>query len=314
MKKIFLYSLAASAIFFTGCLKDTPETDFSTVGTLAEIGTSSLNGNLNAPSGGLDYFKQATLPAFNSSAPYQVTFDVNIASPYPPNKDVNVTLGVDDSKRTAYNALGGVQFDAAPDSIYSFPVKTAVIKAGTRLATFTITFFPDKIDPSHSYLVPIAITDASGIQVSGNLGTIYIHNLGNPLAGPYTVTGTRYNYNGNVTWDGNPASVPVAGYVATTNLAGVKLSAPDDTKTVEVAFANVGAGYNYILSWDGTAGGALGIDYTFTSVYSNFQTVLVSFQRPDATHKAAFHIITHYNNAAGGAGNDRIMDESFVHQ
>lgn len=318
MKKSLLYILAASAMF-AGCLKDDPNTDFSNVEPLAEISTSSLNGNLGAPSSGLDYFKQATLPSFTSDDPFEVTFNVNITGEYAPNKDINVTLSVDDNLRTSYNSgaktqSNGVSFDAMPDSVYSFPTTTATIKAGSRLAQFKVTFDPTKYDPSKSYLLPIKISDASGIKISGNLGAIYIHNLGNKLAGVYTVKGTRYNYSGGVSWDGSPASLPVAGYIATTNLGNTKTAAPNDTKTIQIPFANVGSGYDYILTWDGDPTHALEIDYTFTSVYSNFQTVLVEFTPPDATHKPSFHIITHYNNAAGGAGNDRIIDETFTHK
>jgi len=317
MKKSFLYILAASALF-TGCLKDDPNTNFANLEPLAEISTSSLNGNLGAPSSGLDYFKQATLPSFVSDDPFEVTFNVNITGEYAPNKDINVTLAVDDNLRTSYNAgpktqSNGVTFDAMPDSVYTFATKTATIKAGSRLAEFKVTFDPTKYDPSKSYLLPIKISDASGLKVSGNLGAIYIHNLGNKLAGVYTVKGTRWNYVGSVTWDGSPASLPVPGNTGITNMGATKLAAPNDTKTVELLFANVGSDYRYQITWDGDPTHSLSIGYTFSALYSNFQVVLVSFTPPDATHKAAFHIITHYNNALGGAGNDRIIDEDFTH-
>lgn len=192
MKKSLLNILAAS-VFFTGCLKDTANTDFSNVGTLAEISSGSTVSD-NSPISGLDYFTKSTLPLFTSDEPDTITFNVNIASEFPPNKDVTVTVGIDDAKRTAYNALGKVQFKAQPDSTFTFPVTTATIKAGSRLATFKVVYYPAKIDPTESYMLPISITDASGIKISGNLSTVYFHIVGNPIAGTYAWHFERRNH------------------------------------------------------------------------------------------------------------------------
>jgi Domain of unknown function (DUF1735) len=192
MKKIVIYLLISSAIFMTGCLKDTPNVDFSSSGVIAELSNASITGN-NAPSSGLSYFGAATLPVFSSLAPDTVTFDVNIASDYPPTSDVSVTVAVDDAKRVAYNATSSVIFDPQPDSTFSLPVTTMVIKAGFRLAKFIVIFYPAKIDPTKTYMLPISLTDASGITISGNLATIYFHVIGNLLAGSYTQEWIRYN-------------------------------------------------------------------------------------------------------------------------
>jgi hypothetical protein len=75
----------------------------------------------------------------------------------------------------------------------------------------------------------------------------------------------------------------------------------------------VGTGYNYVITYNPN-GPAIAVDYTFTSVYSNFETTVVSVTPPGPGVKASFHIITHYNNALAAAGNDRIFDETFVQQ
>ena len=312
MKKSFLNILAAS-VFFTGCLKDTANTDFSNVGTLAEISSSSLNGTPNAPSSGLDYFKQATIPAFTSDDMVTITFNVNIASEFPPNKDVTVTVDVDDNLRTTYNAgpktqSGGVAFDAMPDSVYNFATKTATIKAGSRLATFTITVDPTKYDVSHSYMLPIKITDASGIKISSNLGSIYIHNLGNKIAGAYTEVGTRYNYIGSSGWIG---SGPYPGGYSPADLAGTKIGAPVNTTKITLDYANLGSsGYQYSINWNGVEGAGAAID-----VSGNFSDAVIGLTFWTATidwngGKPIIHIVTTYTN---GSGNDRIIDETFKH-
>lgn len=195
MKKVNIFSIIAFALSATGCLKDKPNVDFSNIAPIAEISSSNINPTKNGPSSGLDYFNQATLPYIGADTTFDVTFDVNITGEYPPTKDVTVTLAVDDAKRVAYNAnlTPANQFLQPADSNYSFPVKTAVIKAGTRLAKFTVTFNPQTLDPAQSYMLPITLTDASGLTISGNLSTIYLHIIGNPLAGVYNWDWKRYN-------------------------------------------------------------------------------------------------------------------------
>jgi hypothetical protein len=319
MKKILIIIPVFCLVVLSGCLKDKPNVDFSNLGYVAEITTASNNPTVNAPSSGYAYNNAATL-LFSDTVPVTIFFTVNIASDYPPTKDIPVTVAIDPAALAKFDAdtvtnASRIQYEIFPDSTFSFPTTTGTVHAGQRLDTFYITFNPAKVDPSHSYMLPISITSAPGTTISGNLGTIYFHFIGSVLAGAYNVTGTRYNYIGSVAWSGPPAAVP-SSYVATTDLSNYspKTALPDNPSTVEIPFANVGAGYNYILTWDGTPGDPLSVDYTFTSVYSNFTTYVVSFTPPDATHKAAFHIITHYNNALAGAGNDRIIDESFVHQ
>jgi hypothetical protein len=195
MKKIVICLLISSAIFMTGCLKDTPNVDFSKSGVIAELSHASITPN-GAPSSGLDYFNSATLPVFPSLDPDTITFDVNIASAYPPTSDVSVTVAVDDAKRVAYNATSSVPFDAQPDSTFSLPATTGVVKAGVNIAQFIVIYYPAKIDPTKSYMLPITLTDASGLTISGNLATIYFHIIGNLIAGSYSQEWIRYNMAG----------------------------------------------------------------------------------------------------------------------
>ncbi len=302
-----LFAGLLAVCIFSSCIKNyrPGETVFSNLQPIVLI-----------PEGGLAAFGAQALNYPASDETDTFYFRINFAATNVAPADEKVTFAVDPAALTAYNANGGVQYQAFPDSIFSFTATEATVKAGQNYSDpIAVAVHPSKVDPTKNYMLPISIKSApAGSAISGNFGTLYLHFIGNPIAGTYNVTGTRYNYTGTVSWDGNPSSVPVPGYVATTNLAGTKTGAPDDTQTIQIPFANVGAGYNYILTWDGNPAHTLSIDYTFTSVYSNFQPVLVNFTPPDATHKASFHIITHYNNALAGAGNDRIIDETFTHQ
>lgn len=301
MKKLKIYFTIASAIFATACLKDKPNVDFSSVGTVAEISSSNINPAANAPSSGLDYFNAATLPYIGTDTAFDVTFDVNLASEYPMNKDVTVTVAVDDAKRVVYNSnlAPEDQYVSPGDSNYSFPVKTAVIKAGTRLAKFTVTFYGLTLDPAKNYMLPITLTDASGVTVSGNLSTIYIHSIGNPNAGPFSVTGTRTNYKGSA------AGGAVGGVV---DLSGTKNAAPENGTIIDIDYANLGPSH-YIITFnaDGTAMTNLTVDPDFTASVTNFGIDLSTYDPATRT----IHVKSHYTN---GAGDDRIIEEFLTHQ
>ena len=306
MKKILAVTLILSAIV-TGCLKDkTINTEgFNNTATFLEIQYS-----------GLEYFSKAAVLTAGATAPIVNSIIVDVAGTNGSalSKDVTLTLAVDDAARTAYNASNPIQYEAMPDSCYSFAVKSNTLKAGKYLDTFYVTIYPAKVDPSKNYMLAITLKDAQGQAISGNFATAYYHTLGNPLAGNYNVTGTRYNYTGVVAWN-NVLPVP-AGYTATTNMAlySPRLGSPDDTQTIEIPFGNVGSGYNYVITYTASTS-SISVTYSAPILaYSNIVTTVASFTPPSASVKPAFRIITHYNNAAAGAGNDRIFDETFVHQ
>lgn len=252
MKKIKIFSIIVFALSVTGCLKDKPNVDFSNIAPIAEISSSNINPTKNGPSAGLDYFNQATLPYIGADTTFDVTFDVNITGEFPPTKDVTVTLAVDDAKRATYNSnlAPADQFILPADSNYSFPVKTGVIKAGTRLAKFTVTFFPQTLDPAKSYMLPITLTDASGLTVSGNLSTIYLHIIGNPLAGVYNWDFTRWS---NSTQTGPPDG---------NSFTDVNTFVPDNSTQIEVS-SGYYIGPHYVLSFTNSGG-----------VLSNFKVIL----------------------------------------
>lgn len=167
MKYIYKFLLFLAILSTGSCLKDSPAVDFSTVGTIIEI--LPVNG------GGLENFDAALLEFDPSDAKDSADIDLNIASPKPLSKALTVTVGVDDALRVAYNAAYSAQYEALPDSVYSFPVKAATIEAGDRLDTLRVIFYPSKIDPTKNYMLPVSIQDAQGENISGNFGAIYFH-------------------------------------------------------------------------------------------------------------------------------------------
>lgn len=166
MKKIYL-SLLALVILLTACLKDKPAVDFSTVGTNIEI--LPVNG------GGLEDFDVAELKFDAAESLDSAAIVLNIASPNPLNTNLTVSLAVNDNMRVTYNAANTIQYDAFPDSLYSFPVTSVTIKAGKHLDTLQVYFYPSKIDTTKNYMLPMSIHDAQGQGISDNFGTIYFH-------------------------------------------------------------------------------------------------------------------------------------------
>jgi len=184
MKKAYIIFSVVTGLALSGCLKDKSNTDFSNQnGYIAEISTSSVNSTDQAPSGGLTYFGDATMATSVDPTPDNEFFTVNIASPYPPTRDIPVTIAVDDAKRTAYNATTpDYTYGALPANAYSLPATTGTIHAGLRLDTFNVTFMYGSMDPTKDYMLPISITQAPGTTISGNMSTIYFHIVGNLLA------------------------------------------------------------------------------------------------------------------------------------
>lgn len=196
MKRISIAITSLLALSLASCLKDKPNTDFTGTQSqyVAEITTSSVNGTPNAPSSGIQYFAGATLSFIGAPDVDTVWFTVNIASDYPPKKDIPITLGIDNAALASYNAGGPpTTFALFPDTTFVMSTKTGTIKAGQRLDTFYVLFNSTKIDPTQSYMLPLSITAAPGATISGNMGTIYLHVIGNPLAGSYTWDFTRWN-------------------------------------------------------------------------------------------------------------------------
>ena len=166
MKKTSLFLIMIPLYCLTGCLKDTPAVDFSTVGTIIEI---------LPPNGGAENFDGAALDFDPSETLDSMSIVVNIAAPKPLGKPLTVTFGLTDSARTAYNIANGDDYMVMPDSDYSFPVRTVTIPAGHHLDTLQVYFYPSRIDSTQSYMLPISITDAQKQPISGNFSTVYFH-------------------------------------------------------------------------------------------------------------------------------------------
>jgi len=262
-----------------------------------------------------------------------------LAGPRVAPEDVIITYSIDAAAVAKFNADGLAAdpdfkpYAVLPDSTFDILVATDTIKKGEVYAEKTldnIITFPTKIDPSQFYLIPLKVTSTQYESAPGS-STILFYIIGNPLAGNYSDIGIRYNYTGSVAWTmpapglalstapDVPSANPPAGGTVQTTYNGVKAAVPVNGQTVVIDYGNVpepvsGALAQYIVTADATFAT---ITYDFSTLfkggYSNIQKYQSSYTPPAPGVKPTFRFVSKYNNAVGGAGSDRFIDESFRH-
>jgi hypothetical protein len=307
--KILIFSLLIGSLTFTSCLKEGPmnvDIDETTANvlTLQFIeggGGSTINS-------GLRYFSGSALTYPATEASHVATFNVAINGAQPLKADVPVTLAIDATRAKDNFANDAIPYEMMPDSLYKLETTSVTIPAATRVVPVKITFYPAKINPTKSFILPVTIKDGSGQVISGNHSTIYFHVIGNPLAGIYNVTGTRYNYSGVIGYTGG--AYPT-NYISTAASPSPKTATPNSPTEIALDYANLGgSGYQYLITYNPANPTAIDVtgNKTFLDAVSNFAVLVKTY---DPVRKQ-IRIVSVYNNALGGAGSDRIIDETFT--
>ncbi len=188
MKRIIKSGLIlfASVIGLSSCLEDKGYTDI-----INAVGAEPIVSIFGDAGGSLQTgkFKIDTLVA--------VTYQVNLGSINPLDKDLALAMGVTTSATDYLKATnakrvkaGDDPYEILPSSAYT--IVNPVIKAGTRDANFSVNVkLPKTLDFSKEYVIPVGITDASGVKISGNLGfmNIFVGGTPNKYDGVYSSTG-----------------------------------------------------------------------------------------------------------------------------
>ena len=228
------------ALGMASCLKDTPSTDLSHAGTIIEM-IYPPAAQSNGVGTGLEYFSGGSLLYPSSDVSDTITFYVNIAGTNTLSKPLTVTVGVNNAALNDNISNDGITYVAMPDSDYHIIKTSGTIPAGSRMDTFQVVVFPSKIDPTKNYGLPIAVT-APGYTISGNFGKLYLHTIGNPIAGSYNWDFTRWNSLDTTT---APTGASFTG--------GSNSFAPDNPTQIEV---QSGYAYNprYVLSFTNNGG------------------------------------------------------------
>jgi hypothetical protein len=218
--------------------------------------------NINS---GIQYFAGSTLLFPPDDAVDTINFQVTYNGPSAAPSDITVTLAADWAAINNNFANDGITYEKMPDSLYTLVTPTVTIKAGKRVAYAKIAVYPSKIDPTKSYMAPIA-PSATGVVNSGNFGHIYFHTIGNPMAGAYTWDFYRYN---GVSTPGVPATLP-AGASGGSFSGDVISFLPVNPTNIHVP-----TGYftqpNYLITFTNTGG-----------VLTNFKAVIDPGELPGA--------------------------------
>lgn len=317
MKKIFYILSIFSSIILASCSKDKGYEN-------SDYGLKSVGLNekpvLQILEGGITNFgmqvPSVDLSKTRDTSKFTIFY---INKDLPATEDITVTIAYDAAALAKYNATSSVQYEKLPDSTFSLPKTSIIIKKGQKLSDqVDFIIFPSKVDPSRLYMLPISIisTSVSNAIISGNNGTIYYHIIGNPQAGTYTNTGIRYNYNCCTSVAYTYPTIPT-GFTSTLVLPSPKASTAVDGSTVRIDFANLGgADFAYLATVPAGISGNTDfpITLTFTAAYlagnSNIDIKLATYNPVTKT----FHFNVAYLNNITGANGFRIVDEILVKQ
>ncbi|QJD97261.1 DUF1735 domain-containing protein [Mucilaginibacter robiniae] len=182
---------AALLMSLFSCKDRYPQPDFTQVTPVVELPVASLAGNGGGNSMSTSFSIQST--------PSDYYIYVNYAAPDANSTDLAVKLAVDTATLGKFNRTNGTTYPLLPANDYSL-ANTIVIPAGQRKVEYHIKFTTTLIDPSATYALPLKITDASGVTVSGNFGTLVL------LIGVKNIYDGTYSLKGKITR--NSASGP----------------------------------------------------------------------------------------------------------
>jgi hypothetical protein len=240
MKRINKYKLLTRgaglfimAFLLNSCLKTrSGETNFSGLQPVVLI-----------PEGGLAAFSSQALTFPGGDAVDTAWFHVNYAATNVAPANETISLAIDPTALQNYNSTSTTQYLPFPDSIFSFNTTSVTVPKGDNFSTaIPLVVYPDKIDPTQSYMLAISIKGGpTGSTISGNFGTIYYHVIGNPIAGTYNWRWRRWN------------AADSSGAPNNDIQEGPVTFAPDNPTTIEV-----GSGYyngpRYVVSFTNNGG------------------------------------------------------------
>lgn len=245
----YLLIISAALVLFgtTGCLKDTPTTDLSHLGTVIEM--MYPNGaQYNGVGTGMEFFGGDIITTQGGQFNFldgadTVWYYANLAGPNLLSKPVAVTMAVDDSALEDNQANDGLTYLPLPDSCYKMVQTSGSIPAGKRIDTFAVVIYSNKIDLTQNYGLPIRL-QAPGYTVASNFSTMYLHTVGAPIGGIYDQSTLTYSDSAGTQ---NPNTQDLGSSVFT----------PLDNSDVEVISGDT-TGISYIISFTNTNGVASG--------------------------------------------------------
>ena len=226
----------------TGCLKDTPATDLTHVGTIIEM-MYPAGAQDNGVGTGLEFFSGDQITFNFLDVSDTVTYYANIAGTNTLSKPLTVDMALDDSALEDNIANDGITYTPLPDSCYKILQTTGTIPAGQRIDTFQVVTYPNKVDLTQNYGAPIQLS-APGYTVAANFSIMYLHTIGAPIGGLYSQTTTIY-------FDSAGTGTPLV------NSGNPAIFLPLDNADIEV-YTTDSTGLGYIVSFTNNSGVAVG--------------------------------------------------------
>ncbi|MEJ0029461.1 MAG: DUF1735 domain-containing protein [Bacteroidota bacterium] len=186
-----LLSVAAIGYGMTSCLDGDPmNTPPGGSPNLVEMSYVAPGGTLI--NSGLPYFPAQALLLGPADEADTITFQVAVQGGNV-DRDVTVTLQLAPNAALDNFAKDAIEYEIMPDDQYTFLSTSQVIPKGKGFAEFQIVFYPPKINFSKSTILPITATNDAGYVTSSNYGILYLHLIGNPIAGVYDWQFIRYS-------------------------------------------------------------------------------------------------------------------------
>lgn len=298
-----LIPVLAAVVSLTGCLKGDKENLPAQSGSILELFYVE-GGNGTTINSGLQYFGSTALTYPASDASDTAYFNISVEGTDPASKDMTFTIGADAGSLLDNYSADSIKYEMMPDSTFSLLTTTATVAKGKRASTMIgVVFHPNKFDITKSYMLPITITDAQGVPVSANYGKIYFHVIGNPYAGNYTDTYTRWQSDDTTT-----------AYYSKGNLAATWT--PDNPTTIEVESGyaqTVGLTYRYQITF-GTDGKLQSVVINPTDVKNTLAGSSISLAVPAKVifaDEANKHFKFTYG-VVNGSGAPRTFTDEFI--
>lgn len=278
----FLVAFFTVLCVFTNCKKDDDEFDTTPRFYFLNGGTYGFDQNL-------------VLFASEDAE----TVNLIISSTYIKANETQVTIAVDDSYRTRYNAENGTDYQAMPTGAYSFTGSFTSIT--TSLYDTVPVILNKQFLDGDNFLLPIKITSVTNkYRIDTSLSIIYLHTQSNVLAGKYTANGTRVLFNGEAA-SNDTNSVE--------SFALNKSLVPTSADTSLLDYANIGVnGWKYIMLIKDGAFEVFPNDVILNAVLpESFEIIDADFD--EITRK--IYIKSRYKNTGG---DERIVEESLTLQ
>ena len=135
---------------------------------------------------GLFYFGDQALLLDQAAEVQTIKFAVAIQGTSTYSKDIHVNVVPNPEAADDNYSSDSIEYALMSNDQFKVLNTTPVIKAGERYVEVEVEFYPPNIDFTQSTIMPLTVTNDAGVDVSSNFGTLYLHIIGNPIAGLYT--------------------------------------------------------------------------------------------------------------------------------